>query len=203
MNNKCLITASLYGSYAYYTHTNFEIYGDKAEEIEAKALQDWKDTLNKIKRPTTEILQRGIDFENAVRAITEGHDIKHENAGEMADIVKGGLWQEKVCKTIDNYVLFGFADVIKANTVYDIKRVSVYDCPKYESSIQHLIYLECTGLEHFKYLVSDGKNLFEEYYHNDLNNRQKLLSRIDCMIGFIRRNEEFNATFEKNWHSKY
>lgn len=203
MNNKYLITASLYSSYSYYAHTNFEMYGDKAEEIEAKALQDWKDTLNKVKRPTTEILQRGINFENAVRAITDGHPIEHENAADVAEIVKGGMWQVKLSKNVSNYVLYGIADVIKRDTVYDIKRVTSYDCPKYEGSIQHLLYMECTELEHFKYLISDGKNIYEEYYHKDDDNRTKLLSRIDKMINFIRLNSEFNKAFEENWRSKY
>ncbi len=203
MNNKYLITPSLYNAYTYYAKTNFEIYGDKAEEIEAKALQDWLNTLNKVKTPTNEILQRGIDFENAVRAITEGCPAEHENATDVAEIVKDGMWQVKLSKKVSNYVLYGIADVIKRDTVYDIKRVTSYDCPKYEQSIQHLIYLECSGLENFEYLVSDGKNLYREYYHKDTDNLDRLIGRIDNMVGFIKGNDEFYQAFENNWHSKY
>ena len=203
MSNKYLITPSLYNSYIYYTQTDFEMYGEKADEIEAKALQDFKDTLNKVSKPTNEILQRGINFENAVKAITDGFDVQEENASDVAEIVKGGVWQETLCKTIGDYVLYGKADVIKANTVYDIKRVTSYDCPKYEKSIQHLLYLECSPCEHFEYLISDGKNLYKEYYHKDQNNQEKLLTRINCMVNFIRSNPEFNQAFEENWHSKY
>lgn len=203
MNNKYLITPSLYNAYTYYAKTNFEIYGDKAEEIEAKALQDWLNTLNKVKTPTNEILQRGIDFENAVRAITDGYPAEHENAADVAEIVKDGMWQVKLSKNVGNYVLYGIADVIKRDTVYDIKRVTSYDCPKYEQSIQHLIYLECSGLENFEYLVSDGKNLYREYYHKDTDNLDKLIGRIDNMVGFIKGNDEFYQAFENNWHSKY
>lgn len=203
MSNKYLITPSLYNAYTYYTQTNFEIYGDKAEEIEAKALQDWLNTLNKVKTPTNEILQRGIDFENAVRAITDNYPVEHENAAEVAEVVKGGMWQVKLSKNVGNYVLYGIADVIKRDTVYDIKRVTSYDCPKYEQSIQHLIYLECSGLENFEYLVSDGKNLYREYYHKDADNLDRLIGRINNMVGFIKGNDDFHQAFEKNWHSKY
>ncbi len=203
MNNKYLITPSLYNAYTYYAKTNFEIYGDKAEEIEAKALQDWLNTLNKVKTPTNEILQRGIDFENAVRTITDNYPVEHENAAEVAEVVKGGMWQVKLSKNVGNYVLYGIADVIKRDTVYDIKRVTSYDCPKYEQSIQHLIYLECSGLENFEYLVSDGKNLYREYYHKDADNLDRLIGRIDNMVGFIKGNDDFHQAFEKNWHSKY
>ena len=203
MSNKYLITPSLYNSYTYYTQTNFEMYGEKADEIEAKALQDFKDTLNKVSKPTNEILQRGINFENAVKAITDGFDVKEENASDVAEIVKGGIWQVTLSKTIGDYVLYGKADVIKANYIYDIKRVTTYDCPKYEQSIQHLLYLECADIENFEYLISDGKNLYKEYYHKDENNQEKLLARINCMVNFIRSNPEFNQAFEANWHSKY
>ncbi len=203
MNNKYLITPSLYNAYTYYAKTNFEIYGDKAADIEAKALQDWLNTLNKVKTPTTEILQRGIDFENAVHAITEDYPVEHENAAGVAEVVKGGMWQVKLSKNIGNYVLYGIADVIKRDTIYDIKRVTSYDCPKYEQSIQHLIYMECSGLDNFEYLISDGKNLYREYYHKDRDNLNKLIGRIDNMVGFIRQNDEFNQAFETNWHSKF
>lgn len=202
---KFLITPTLYGSYAYYTQTNFEIYGEKADEIEAKARQDWLDTLNKVKRPPNEILQRGIDFENAVYEIAEGRPLEkpHENTAEIAEIIKGGNIQVKLSKTVDNYVFFGIADVIKGNRIYDIKRVTAYECPKYENSIQHLLYMEASGLEHFEYLISTGSELYKEYYHHDADNLDKLIGRVNKMVGFIRSNEDFNNAFEANWHSKY
>ena len=211
MNKKYLITASLYGAYSYYMHTDFEEYGDKAEEIEEKARQDWLDCLNKVKKPANEILQRGINFETAVFELTQGierieginaettahgvtklpasnllDDAEYATAQEITEKVKGGLWQETVCKTI-----------------FDIKRVSKYDLGKYLKSIQHLLYMECSGIDNFKYVISDGAYVYVEDYHRDANTRQNLLARTEQMVSFIRGNEEFNAAFEKNWHSKY
>lgn len=200
---KYLITPTLYNSYIYYAEGDFELYGEKAAEIEAKAKQDFLNTLNKV-YTTNEILQRGIDFENSVNDICNGLDVEPmENAKDVADIVGHGIWQEKLCKTVGDYVLYGKADVIRADTIYDIKRVSTYDCPKYEQSIQHLLYMECSGLEHFKYVISTGKDVYVEYYHKDADNLQKLLGRIDRMVNFIRQTPEFNKAFEANWHSKY
>lgn len=201
--NKYLITPSLYNSYAYYALTNFEKYDEKADEIEEKAKQDFLNCLNKI-YTSNEVLQRGIDFENSVNNICRGLDIKPmENAAEVAAIVGQGLWQEKLCKTVENYVLYGEADVIRENTIYDIKRVNQYECPKYEQSIQHLLYMECSGIENFVYVISTGKEVYEEYYHKDSDNLDKLMSRINRMINFIRSVPSFNDAFEKNWHSKY
>lgn len=121
----------------------------------------------------------------------------------MTNIVGKGIWQQKLCKTVGDYVLYGKADVIRGDTIYDIKRVNSYDLNKYQNSIQHLLYMECSGIENFKYVVSTGKEVFIEYYHKDADNLEKLLSRINEMIGFIRQTPKFNAAFEKNWHSKY
>lgn len=63
--------------------------------------------------------------------------------------------------------------------------------------------MECSGIENFKYVVSTGKDVFIEYYHKDTDNLEKLLSRINEMVGFIHQTPEFNEPFEKNWHSKY
>lgn len=223
-----LITASLYNAYLYYAKTDFDMYGERAEEIEAKAKQDFLNTLNKVKTEKSPAMLKGIQFEDAIRSICDGNirdesvklpkdanpldypllnrltDDEYACAFEIAQKVKGGIWQVKLSKKIGNYLLFGYADVIKQAFINDIKRVNQYaEVGKYEPSIQHLIYLECSPLEHFKYLICDGKYTFEEYYHKDADNCDKLMSRIDEMVGFINQTPEFKAAFEANWNSKY
>lgn len=223
-----LITASLYNAYLYYAKTDFEVYGERSEEIEAKARQDFLNTLNKVKLEKSPAMLKGIQFEDAIRSITEGNnrdenikmpknanpldypllnrltDDEYKCASEIAEKVKGGMWQVKLSKKIGDYLLFGYADVIKRDVINDIKRVNQYaEIGKYEPSIQHLIYLECSPLEHFKYLICDGKSNFEEYYHKDADNRDKLIGRIDEMVGFINQTPEFKTAFEANWNSKY
>lgn len=223
-----LITASLYNAYLYYAKTDFDVYGEKSEEIEAKARQDFLNTLNKVKSKKSPAMLKGIQFEDAIRSMCNGNvrdesiklpknanpldypllnrltDDEYKCASEIAEKVKGGMWQVKLSKKIGNYLLFGYADVIKRDVINDIKRVNQYaEIGKYEPSIQHLIYLECSPLEHFKYLICDGKSNFEEYYHKDADNRDKLIGRIDEMVGFINQTPEFKTAFEANWNSKY
>lgn len=218
-----LITASLYNAYLYYAKTDFA-----NEKAQVKAKQDFLNTLNKVKSEKSPAMLKGIQFEDAIRSIAEGNsrdesiklpkdanpleypllnrltDNEYKCALEIAEKVKGGSWQVKLSKTIGNYLLFGYADVIKQSVINDIKRVNQYsEIGKYEQSIQHLIYLECSPLEHFKYLICDGKSNFEEYYHKDADNRDKLIGRIDEMVGFINQTPEFKTPFEANWNSKY
>jgi hypothetical protein len=206
-----LITPSLYGSYLYYTSTDFnQIYADadKAEQAEQKAYQDWLNCLNKVKTPTTEAQQRGIDFEDAVRDLSNGLGTDLIDGDELstaeaiASIVEGGMWQEVLKKETDNYLLYGRADVIKQDTIYDIKRVSSYDIGKYGKSIQHLLYMECAGLDKFDYLISDGKSVYKETYTRDIYTMPILLEKIDLMVDFIKSTPEFIEPFNKYWTAK-
>ena len=224
-----LITPSLYYSYWYYKETDFDgvyIDADSAKKAEEKALADWLNTLNKVKTLPTPAMQAGIDFENAVYEmdvnfshITEDEEgtpylngekilypaayaLKEEErkcAYDFAKIVNGGIWQYSLIKKEGNFTLYGRADVIKGNTIYDIKRVSSYDVGKYQESIQHLLYMECSSLEHFRYLICDGKNTYEEYYGKDAGTHDILMGKINTMVDWINSVPEFAKPFNKYW----
>lgn len=221
-----LITPSLYGAYSYYKNTDYCKFCedmDKAIEAEKKAYQDWLNTLNKVKTPTTEAQQKGIDFENAVQELCENYEGVHledeklvfgnevdfiltsmlpeaeaKSAFEIAKKVVKGIWQETLQKEVDNYKLYGRADVIKQNYIYDIKRVSQYDVGKYQKSIQHLLYMECADIDNFEYLIADKSgNIYSEYYAREP--QEVLLSKIDEMVEFIKSVPEFYKPFNENW----
>lgn len=224
-----LITPSLYGSYIYYRDTDFSrVYedSDRATEAENKAYQDWLNALNKVKTPTTEVQQLGINFENAIEELCNNYDkvkLEDENlvfgnevdfiltsllseneakaAYEIAKKVVGGYWQETLKKEVGDYLLYGRADVIKRDYIYDIKRVNQYEVGKYQKSIQHLIYMECANIDNFEYLIADKSgNTFAEYYAREP--QEVLISKIDEMVSFIKRVPEFNKPFNELWSVK-
>lgn len=224
-----LITPSLYGSYIWYKDTDFsKIYEDmdKATEMEKKAYQDWLNTLNKVRTPTTEAQQLGINFENAIQEMSENIEgVKLEDeklvfdneadflltsllseseakaAYEIAKKVVGGFWQETLKKEVGNYLLYGRADVIKRDYIYDIKRVNQYDVGKYKKSIQHLVYMECANIDNFEYLIADSSgNTYAEYYAREP--QEVLIGKIDDMVSFIKSVPEFNKPFNELWSAK-
>ena len=197
---------------------------EKAAEAEKNAYQDWLDCLNKVRKPTTEVQQRGINFENAVYELTQGieriegvnaeatahgvtelpasnllDDAEYATAQEIAKKVKGGLRQEVLTKDVGDYLLYGRSDVILRDTIFDIKRVNSYEVGKYQKSIQHSIYMECARIEHFEYLISNGKTVYSEYYHREPNNLDRLIGKIDNMVNFIAGTPEFYRPFKQNW----
>ena len=125
-------------------------------------------------------------------------------AKETADILgKGGIWQQTLMKETDNYLLYGRADYIRQDTIYDVKRTGSYEAGKYIKSIQHQIYFEgAENIEHFKYVVAAGKtnpSVYVEYFHKEPNNLDILLGKIDNMVGFIKSVPEFYTPFIANW----
>jgi hypothetical protein len=203
---KLLITPTLLNSFAFYTQ---EIEYKSEEEQRQEFLQ----TLKRVKSEPTEAMQRGIDFENDVfnicndgfASIDKGEEYNNV-VNKIAYLVKQGLWQQVVKKDIvvgnQEFLLYGKCDVVKANTIYDIKFTSNYDIGKYLNSSQHLIYLYCSGLSKFQYLISDGKSYWIEDYYNDSNIENNIKSKINEFIGYLENDKQAKTIYFENWRSK-
>jgi len=143
---------------------------------EKDSLAEFMATLRREPIPTTDAMQKGIDFENLVTDITLGRgDRRHnwyEAASTVAGIVKGGLLQYKTSREIKvkdrRILLYGRLDAIKAGVVYDIKFSGSYDFGKFIDNTQHPTYLELVPeAKKFAYLVSNGSYVWQEAYRRD------------------------------------
>lgn len=209
--SKYLITPSLINAYQYYIKDEWK--------SPAESRADFLKTLRREKTPTTESQQKGLDFENSIKNwIDEGkgfHILEDEDDGffnpdsiicELAEIVKGGLWQQSVKKDLQvgnqDFLLYGRTDVIKRDTIFDIKFTSNYEIGKFQDSSQHLIYLYCTDLPKFAYLASDGKDWWQEDYFNHGNIENEIKSKISDFIGCLENDKEAKELFYSRWVSK-
>lgn len=215
-----LVTPSLYSSYLWYRDTDFySLYDDSenAENAEKRAYQEFLDCLAKVEKPRTEAMQKGIDFENMVTAITNNQQIELVDEGtlnealaakEVAHILgNDGIWQYRLRKEIGNdYIIYGIADYIAKNCIFDVKRTSQYDIAKYNKSIQHLVYLECAeGIDNFKYVIAAGSSspsVFVEDYQKQPNNQEILIGKIDLMVDFIKSVPELYKPFKEKWYEE-
>jgi hypothetical protein len=122
---------------------------------------------------------------------------------QIASIVKGGLWQTKCQKelTIGNqtFLLYGEPNVVKADTVYDIKFTSNYKLGKFQDSIQHLIYLYCLDMPKFAYLISDGKEWWREDYFNNIGVEGKIKGKISEFLNYLENDSEAKELFNNKW----
>ena len=188
VNDSWLVTPSLYSSYYWYAIRD---YG---------TTEDFLNVLRKEKTPPTESMLAGIEFEDKIRAVCDGKDTAGDrnDVEEIAELVKDGFWQERISKELDGNLLYGIADVITPYCIYDIKfTTSKYELGKYDYSIQHLLYMYCTGIPHFQYLISDGNEVYVESHSWSDTSLETLKSRIYEMLSFILGFKEFKeATIE-------
>ena len=134
------------------------------------------DMLYRRETEPNEKMLAGIDFEK--RAI-EGE------IEELKPYVDGAIYQAFVCKECEGYMLLGFCDLVNRDTIYDLKFVYNYEIGKYTDSVQHLIYLYCTDMEKFEYIVGCRDDI---YFEKQPRNDEKLKSVIRQFISWLKRN---------------
>lgn len=186
-----LITPSLYNSYYWYTH------------LENSSKSDFLNVLNKVQTEPNELIKRGIEFEDKIRAASEKGEVTGDNVvDQIVFTIRGGVWQKSCKKELDGNLLYGRMDVYTPEKIYDIKYSKNYDLMKYKYSIQHMLYMYCTGVRYCDYLVSDGEELDIESYNYDENLEPLLKTRINEMLDFIFAFAEFREPYEEHWEAK-
>lgn len=197
---KLLITSSLLNAYQYYIQDEWK----SPEDSRA----DFLKTLSREKTPPTEAQQRGIDFENAIRLadVTRNHFDPDPIVRRFTEIVRDGIWQQSVKKDLkvgnQEFLLYGRTDVIKRDTIYDIKFTSNYELGKFLDLSQHPIYLYCSGLPNFSHLISDGKDWWREDYHNHAGIEDEIKSKVTEFLDYLENDKEAKEMFLTKWESK-
>lgn len=177
------ISASLLNSWAYIWQAS--------EEYQEEALASLKNYLYRIKTPPSWQMTRGIDFEDLAIA---------GQVPTFSPIIAGGQYQvyaEKVYKIAGlNVKLRGYVDVVKAGQIYDLKRTTRYEFPKYIDSYQHWCYFALIPEAYkFTYLVGSGYskapydntvNFHYEEYYNDGQADARVIQAINQFITWLK-----------------
>ena len=210
---KHLITPSLLNSLHWYLKESFA-------KTEAEQRQEFLQTLRREKTEPNEAMRLGIEFEEAVLDASKSNfDLRNfedsidedsvfcENkaydlcVASLSRIVQGGFWQQSVKKdlTVGNheFLLYGRTDVIKRDTVFDIKFTSNYELGKFQDSSQHLIYLYCSDLPKFSYLISDGKDWWREDYFNHAGVEGEIKSKVSEFLDYLEQDKEAKELYLK------
>jgi hypothetical protein len=182
-----LITPSLYSAWKYW------------KDSEDAGKEDILDTLNRAEKRKSPAMQMGIDFENAIRQVCDGGASEDFCVLEAAEIVRGGLWQQRISRELEGDLAYGIADVIRRNAIFDIKRADNYDLGKYEGSIQHLIYMYAADIPNFEYVISDGHEIYVESYRWGAGSLETLKERITEMKSSLLSDEEMSLAFRTHW----
>ncbi len=172
MNKRYLITQSLLSSWNYM----FDCF-DGCEE---SAKEEFINTLRRIPKETTPEMQNGIDFENEVYKVTHGvqrnpHPKWETGIQAVAKEIMYAPNQIKISREMSSVcgmdlLIYGILDSLKCGTIYDVKfsnksfgSAEVYG--KYLNSPQHATYFYLVPeADTFKYLLSDGNDIYTETY---------------------------------------
>ncbi len=195
---KYLITQSLLSAWNY----TF----DCAEGCEDDAMADFLLTLDRQKKEPTEAMLNGIAFEEQVYAQAHGlkrktHPKWETGIRKVASIIGAAPVQVKAKREIEvcgmTFLVYGILDALQAGIIYDVKfrnkSLSSEDIyGKYLGSAQHPAYFYIVPeATEFRYLVSDGEDVYQEVYLRD-NTRfigdiiEEFIKSIDSM-GLLHR----------------
>ena len=224
---KYLITTTLLNSYQYYINDEFKSPADSRADFfktlskekfkPNEAMQKGIDFEAKVQFLTTDITVDDLRhfYKEKVGETVINHKLTIEDAINwlkqqpeflISQVVENGLWQQTCKKDLKignkEFLLYGKMDVIKRDTIYDIKFTDNYELGKFLDSSQHLIYLYCTGLPKFQYLISDGKDYWIEDYYNHANIENEIKSKISDFLGYLENDKEAKEMFETKWISK-
>lgn len=157
-----LITASILDSYDWLMHC--------PSHLRDKAFKQIVDQLNRTPYDLDPAIKRGMQFESLVCANLDTES-KEEFIGKFAekttpkigifwDKCRGGRQQAKVSKTVTidgiDYYFYGKRDIAFYNKTIDIKTTGDFKGPKYYlDKNQHAIYIYCTEIEPFDYLIAE------------------------------------------------
>lgn len=196
-----LLTPSLHDSWRWYNL------------LVSKEKKDFLDTLQK--KPITdpkalENISAGIKLEDDVEDYLQGRGVWPMGQvppyiREIGEHVRGGLNQERVMFDVNyfgvDFLVYGKADRVKRDWVYDLKRSGSYDLGKYTESIQHTVYMVGTGLKKFKYLITDEENVWVEDYYLSDDMVTDMHARLQEMADGIFADREFKEAYFANWEA--
>lgn len=131
-------------------------------------------SLYRQKKPMTEAMADGIEFEHCVNSVLDGAHIPENHKWykpvvELAEYLEGSQKQVTIKRDIivneACFELYGVLDFLRSGIIYDTKFSKHYYLNKYLLSPQHPMYFYLVPeAREFQYLISDGKFIYKEIY---------------------------------------
>lgn len=166
-----LITQSLLASWLY----QFSAPDEQWREAQDEFLS----TLRREQKEATPAMQNGLAFESEVYKVVHGeprnvHPTWESGIQAVATVLRGAQTQVKASRVLqldgEEFLVYGILDALRAGVIYDVKFSnkafgSTELAGKYLESPQHPAYFWIVPEAYeFRYLVSDGADLYVETY---------------------------------------
>ena len=205
-----LITQSLLSSWLY-VFDCFEGCEDSAMDAFLHTLRREPEDLDAEQRQR---IQNGHDFENEVYKEASGqlrapHPKWERGICEIAYFLKGAQFQVTASREIEvdgiTFLVYGILDALREGTIYDVKFKnksfgSLDLAGDYLNSPQHPLYFYLVPeARQFRYMVSDGQDLYMEQYEPE-----DCLSAADLILQFVQFLKANNLmdTYLEHWQAR-
>ncbi len=205
-----LITQSLLSSWLYI----YECREEKEDEAMASFLHALRREPEDLDAEQRQRIQNGHDFENEVYKEASGqlrapHPKWERGICEIADFLKGAQFQVTASREIEvdgiTFLVYGILDALREGTIYDVKFKnksfgSLDLAGDYLNSPQHPLYFYLVPeARQFRYMVSDGQDLYMEQYEPE-----DCLSAADLILQFVQFLKANNLmdTYLEHWQAR-
>lgn len=175
---------------------SFALFEEKTTDSQGEIIVDmWEmiDRINRVRKPTTEAQQKGIDFEKAVVTGENEDDFKEGIIEKVRALLpskyKTQFYSEAKYK---NCLIYGFVDLVGADRAVDLKSTRRYEPNRFEFNHQnlYLLGLKKYGIKTLDYVITDFEEVYQETYTFDAYDFKPLYQQIDNFVDFIEQHRK-------------
>jgi hypothetical protein len=182
------IYPTLLNSFAYYEARTLDSQGNILVDT-----QEMINRINRVKRPTTQAQQKGIDFEKAV-VTGENEDSFNEGVIEKArELLPLKYKTQFYCETqYKDCKIYGYVDLVGGDRAVDLKSTRYYEPDRFALNHQNLYLLALSkwGVKTLDYVITDFKEVYQETYHIDSYDFTPLYQQIDNFVDFLNQHRK-------------
>ena len=157
------------------------------------SFEEMIDRINRVKKPTTQAQQRGINFETALTTGSGEEQFPEKILEEMRNLLPQKYkTQFYVNSVVGEVQLYGYVDLVGGNKAFDIKTTRSYTAPKFADNFQnlYLLGLKKWGITSLDYLITDFSGVYVESYSFDSYNFNPMLKVLDNFVWFLEQNRK-------------
>lgn len=156
-------------------------------------LEDLLDQINRVRKPTTEAQQKGINFE---KAVTTGdlENLFEESVIEKTRALlpakyKTQVYSEAIYK---NCQIYGYVDILGGNKAFDLKSTRAYSPNRFALNHQnlYLLGLQKWGVTSLDYIITDFTEVYQESYSLNSYDFSPLFKEIDLFVDFLQEHRK-------------
>jgi uncharacterized protein Usg len=181
------IYPTLLNSFAYYESKILDSQGNILVDT-----QEMLDRINRVRKPTTQAQQRGIDFEKAVVTGENEDDFKERIIEKARALLpqkyKTQFYSEARYK---NCLIYGYVDLVGGDRAVDLKSTRMYEPNRFALNHQnfYLLGLEKYGIRTLDYVITDFEEVYQETYLLDSYDFKPLFQQVDNFVDFLEQHK--------------